>query len=303
MIGRQMDYLGMWAMEESRFDGLRNLILSADLSSHIAASTPYELRQSAYDLIDGGIAVVQIVGSLMKGKSSFGESTSTVEAKSAIRDATRNPLVEAIMLLVDSPGGTVAGTSDLADEVSAAGKLKPTAAYIEDLGASAAYWVASQAGFISTGATGLVGSIGTYMQVRDSSEAAKMAGVRVHVIKAGDLKGIGTPGTPLTINQRDELQRMIDAVNDVFTRSVAKGRRLNQTRLAEVATGGIFVGHSAKSAGLVDAVESLDQATERLRRRIDEKKQPAGPPKNLQSTGYRSWYAPRGHAHYRGMFN
>jgi ClpP class serine protease len=95
--------------------------------------------------------------------------------------------------------GSYPGRTNWQADVREANKKKPVTAYIEDLGASAAYWVASQAGKIYSNEPGFVGSIGTYLVVEDWSGAAEGAWAsKVHVVKAGEFKGAGYPGTPVT---------------------------------------------------------------------------------------------------------
>jgi hypothetical protein len=100
----------------------------------------------------------------------------------------------------------VAGTEELAADVAALAKIKPVHAFIDDLGASAAYWVASQAQAVYATASARVGSIGVILPFIDSTEAFKQAGLKVEVFAAGKFKSAGTPGVPLTDAQRALLQ-------------------------------------------------------------------------------------------------
>ena len=131
-----------------------------------------------YEITETGVAVIAISGIL--------EKRQTHHVRSLLRNATEDERVVGILLVIDSPGGTVAGTADLAASIRSAAKVKPVHAFVEDLAASAAYWAASQAGkvFANTN-TAMVGSIGTYAVLIDSSEMANKAGIKVHVIRAG----------------------------------------------------------------------------------------------------------------------
>ena len=282
---RLSDYFGVWSMYEPAFSGLFSLVTDMDLMDHVTrgiGATSIDERKmralmgekqedikadAAYDVSPGGVAIVSLTGTLMKAESSFSSSTSTVKARQAIRAASRDPNVSAILMLIDSPGGTVAGTNDLAMEIAAAEKIKPTGAFCEDLCASAAYWCASQAGLIACNPTALVGSIGTYMAVRDSSAQADAMKVKVHVIKAGDFKGAGTPGTKITDEQIAAWQEMVNALNAQFVQGVATGRKMTAEKAQGLADGRVHVGHDAKSLGLVDAVQSLDDTVRQLQER------------------------------------
>ncbi|HEY3265543.1 MAG TPA: S49 family peptidase [Armatimonadota bacterium] len=267
---------GPWAIEE-RYAAIAEARLSrVDWSAHMAA---WEAAQAArgtvdpaadakpYEVVDG-VAILQLTGPMTKGLNSFQAmfgGTSTVALRRSIRQAAADPDVKAILLNVDSPGGSVDGTAALADDVAAAAKKKPTCAYIDGQGCSAAYWVASQATRIDTGRTSIVGSIGTYTTVVDQSAYAESKGVKVHVIRAGTHKGAGVAGAPVTDEQLSEIQGMVDDINAQFEGGVMGGRKMNAQQLAGANDGRVFVGRKALKAGLVDGIGSFDQALNRLR--------------------------------------
>lgn len=265
-VPRLSDYFGAWAVEPERFARMAAAVQAMDLSAHVRSSTAGEARRVGgapvagrdYDLTDDGVAVITLSGVLMKSVGSMQEGTSSVEARRVIRGAAASPQVKAIALVIDSPGGTVSGTQDLANEVARAAKTKPTVAYIEDLGASAAYWVASQASKVYANESALVGSIGVFTVIEDMSERAGRLGIKVHVVKAGAMKGAGVPGTPVTEDQLAEIQRLIDADYKLFVREVAKGRRMTQEKVRELADGRVHIAGEAAKLGLIDGVRSLD---------------------------------------------
>jgi len=216
-----------------------------------------------------GIAVLQVTGMLIKGDSKYGGS-STIRLRHAVRRAKEDPAVQGGILQIDSPGGTIAGVSDLADDLADFNREKPLWAFIEDLGASAAYWLASQAGRIAANRTAEVGSIGVYCVVEDLSGAAEAAGIKVHVIGSGPYKGLGVEGTPITDEHLAYLQASVDDAFAHFTADVkrGRGRRLGADRLAESADGRVFPAADAKARGLIDAVESLDDTVAALAKEI-----------------------------------
>lgn len=289
-FARLADYFGAWAIHEETFLRAWQYLRQLDLAAHIRARQTVvavagdlhvhagvvpqsvvaggEWNSKFGFLVSGGVAILELAGSLMKHASSFDTATSTVRARYALREAVRNPEIQAILLAIDSPGGTVAGTQDLAADVAAAARKKPVHAYAEDLCASAAYWVASQALHLSAGPTSLIGSIGTYGVVVDSSAWAAKEGVQVHVVRAGQHKGAGVPGTPVTPEQLAECQRLIDGLNAHFLAGVAAGRKLDLSRVEVLADGRLHLAAEARKLGLIDAVESFDDALARLRQRV-----------------------------------
>lgn len=207
----------------------------------------------------GRTAIIQISGAMTKGRSKF-SGTSSLDVRRQVRSAASDSTIDAIMLHVDSPGGTVAGTADLADDVARAAASKPLAAHIDDLGASAAYWIASQAATVSASKTSEIGSIGTVLVVEDSSEQASAEGVKVHVISTGAFKGIGVPGAEVTDEQLAHLRDRVESLNDHFVSGVARGRKMSRGRLSESADGRVFVAEDAVGRGLIDKVSSFDDA-------------------------------------------
>ena len=258
-------YFGYWAMNEPQFRGLAERASTIDVQFHLtdqaeqASERAKSQRQKELEVTDG-VAVIPLHGTMMKHVSSFANGGSTVLARAEIRQAAAHPDVAAIMLHIDSPGGTAAGTYDLAHEVARADLKKPVFAFVEDLGASAAYWVASQARQVFCNSTAMVGSIGTFGVVHDLSAMAAQSGIKVHVIKAGQFKGTGIPGTELTAEQLADEQRVVSQLNEEFIRGVSKGRKMDLDTVREIADGRIHVGKAAQELGFVDAIKTYDQA-------------------------------------------
>lgn len=217
-----------------------------------------------YQVDVAGIAHIPMMGHMMKIDSKFG-GTNTLRTRHAVRTAATDTDVKAILLSIDSPGGTVAGTEELARDVANANAVKPVFAHIDDLGASAAMWVASQAGHISANATALVGSIGVVAVLEDSSKAAEKEGITVHVISTGKFKGAGIQGTKITDEHLAEIQEMVDDLNGHFLAAVSDGRQMPMDAVEAIADGRIHIAAKALDMGLIDAVQSGDETVEMIR--------------------------------------
>lgn len=209
--------------------------------------------------VHGDVAVIDIVGPLAKAEGKYAQ-TGTVRTRQAIRTALADGTVAAIMLRIDSPGGTVAGTQELADDVAAASKVKPVLAHIDDLGASAAYWVGMMASQLTANAMAQVGSIGTVAVVEDTSKAAEIAGVVVHVVSTGPLKGALSDGAPVLPEHLAYLQEMITAMGGAFFEATGKARGLKGAKLDAVTTGRVWMAADAQRLGLIDRVASFGEA-------------------------------------------
>ncbi len=258
-------HIGLWMVETTWFAGA----VAAAKAGAFQVQRVEPNQEALYTSDQGGIASIAMIGPMMKGPSKFG-GTDTVRTRGAVRAPASDPSVKAVMLHIDSPGGTVAGTAELAGDVRAANKFKPVFAHIEDLGASAAFYVASQARRITATATSHVGSIGTMATVVDSSEAASMEGIKVHVISTGSHKGDLADGTPVTDEQLAEVQRLANETNQHFLAAVKAGRGLSAAQLREASDGRVFLAAQAQDMGLIDAVATVDQAFKFVRDDIRE---------------------------------
>jgi signal peptide peptidase SppA len=266
------EYLGVWCMSPDQFMTAYALVRQTNILTHVAqvkaaGGVP---GGRAYDYVVGenGIATVDLAGTLMKQTSSMSGGTSTVMARGTIRKMRSDKSVDGVMLRVDSPGGSAAGTMDLADDVYELAKVKPVCVYADGLMASAAMWVGSQGTEISAGADALVGSVGTYAVVYDVSKWAEAEGIKAHVIRAGEFKGAATPGTEVTDKQLAEYQRIVDALNQNFLDGLSRGRRMSGEQVKAVNDGRIHPAADAKKLGLIDFVENYDAAYARLEQRV-----------------------------------
>ena len=254
-------HLGPWMVEPHWFGKAVGLIKAGMFQ--VQETEPSEFKLFTLDRT--GVATIPMIGPMMKGDSKYG-GTNTLRTRRAVRRATADGDVKSIMLHIDSPGGTVSGTAELANDVRQANQRKPVFAHIEDVGASAAFWVASQARRITATPTSEVGSIGTVAVVEDSSEAAGAEGVKVHVISTGAFKGAFADGAPVTDEHLDYLKELVGDLNKHFLAGVSRGRGLSIAKVRESADGRVFLAAEGQERGLIDAVGTIDDATRNIRR-------------------------------------
>ena len=213
--------------------------------------------------VAGDKANIRISGTLMKRVPNlfrwFGiDATSYAEILADIKDAVANDDVKDINLQIESPGGQVSGLMGLTDALFAFRHRKKDKTFrstIEDIGASAAFWIASQTETIhATDTNTEIGSIGVYMVIADLSKMAEDQGVKIHVISSGPLKGAGVPGSEITEEQLQSFQEIIDGISNNFVKDVARGRGISVTEAREWATGQVWLAADAKKLGLIDSV-------------------------------------------------
>jgi signal peptide peptidase SppA len=254
----------LWAITPDAYERLRETmarippdgLASATIVS--AAST----TNSGYQNSEG-VAVIPFNGVVSKNRTLmgriFGGQAVTTEAGAPVHPAGADYTVKSKHLVIDSPGGTVDGTSDLAGAVASANAVKPVTAYASDTAASAAYWIGSQAGRFVGNSTAAVGSIGVFAAIPDISRMAKNIGIDMNIVKSASAKGAGTMGAPVTDAQLSEVQRTVDAIHGQFVGAVSRGRGRD---MSAVADGRIHIGQAAVDIGLLDAIEPLSTTLE-----------------------------------------
>jgi protease-4 len=206
------------------------------------------------------VAVIPVQGTVQKrgGYCSLG----TKDLVAHMNAANRDPEISAIVLDIDSPGGQVDGTEELAQAVALSGK--PVVAYIDGLGASAAYWIASQASsiFINSASTAYAGSLGVLCMSVFQGAFLEKQGIKVEILRSTRAtdKARMNPVEPLSDDVRAAVQADLDQIGETFIEAVTKGRAGKLSTKEDVFTGKVYKGSDAKKHGLVDAIGSLQDA-------------------------------------------
>lgn len=199
-------------------------------------------------------AIIPITGPIFRRANLLTEISGATSIETLARDfeqAASDPSIRSIIIEIDSPGGQVAGVSEFAAQVRDAAGNKQVVAYVSDLGASAAYWIASAADRIVTRDTARLGSIGVVMQVA--------AGGNDRTIKFVSSQSPRKHAAPDSDLGRSALQAEVDALAQVFIDSIAGYRGVDpETVIEKFGQGGVFVGQAAVDAGLADRLGSLE---------------------------------------------
>lgn len=237
--------------------------------------------------VSDGVATIDLHGPLMRQPDListllFG-ATDMNEVTEAIQEAVQREDVQSILLDIDSPGGTVNGTPELAQTVADAAKLKPVYAFSAGQMCSAAYWIASQCDAIYSTPSARVGSIGVMLPFIDSTEKFRSEGLKVEVFAAGRFKGMATPGVPLSEEQRALIQSDIEEIAAEFKTAVLARRRKIPDSAME---GQSFSARNAQRLNLAGMVRSRDEVISRLRSmqaaRVDTRSQASTPMKTVE---------------------
>lgn len=175
-------------------------------------------------------------------------------------DFRDNEAIKALVLRVDSPGGGVAPSQELHEEIRKFAEIKPVVVSMGSVAASGGYYVAVPAQRIVANPGTITGSIGVIMEFANLQQLLEKIGLRSEVVKSGNHKDIGSPLRPMSAADRQILQTMIDDVHDQFVTAVAEGRQLDIVKVRAIADGRIFSGRQALAAGLVDELGNLQDA-------------------------------------------
>lgn len=199
-----------------------------------------------------------------------GVITENPDRIAAIRALADDDQVKAVLIRIDSPGGTATGGEALYTALRHVAEKKPVVAAIGTLGASAAYMTALAADRILVRETSITGSIGVILEAPEMSGLLDRLGIGVNTLKSAPLKGEPSFSSPLSPDGRAYLQAMIDDSFAYFRDLVAKRRKLGADDLTKVADGRAFTGRQALALRLVDAVggEAEAQAWLEAERRI-----------------------------------
>lgn len=241
-----------------------------DLASLSAATgIAFDNAPKGYTVHDG-VAVLPIDGVIAKRMNLFTKISGGTSSELVGRDfsaALDDRSVQSIVLAIDSPGGTVDGTPELADLIYQARGQKPILAVTDGMMASAAYWIGSAADqVLISSEVAITGSIGVVTQHLDKSGAEAKQGVKTTEIFAGKYKRIASQYEPLTAEGRAYIQEAVDHAYSVFVEAVARNRGSSvDDVLNRMADGRTFNGSQAVEAGLVDGVATLAAAIDRAR--------------------------------------
>lgn len=256
-----------WALHPAKFEEIANFLdrRLAGEKLEIAAVAAKEGNKAddSYE-VRNGVAILPVFGVIDKRMNllmRISGGTSTELLARDFQQALDDPDVTAILLDIESPGGSVDGPKDVADLIYQARGRKPVVAYANGLMASAAYWIGSAADVIVANETAEVGSIGVAAMHYDVSAADALNGVKRTAIFAGKYKRIASDEKPLSEEGKNYLQGIVDDYYGLFLEAVARNRRVDiETVQKNMADGRIFIGKKALKAGLVDKIGNFNDA-------------------------------------------
>ncbi|HNQ23652.1 MAG TPA: signal peptide peptidase SppA [Phycisphaerae bacterium] len=238
--------------------------------------TETRIHRDAWPALDK-VAVIDVTGIIRNTRPArlLGEGEQPVSLLAEELDkARRDPLVKAVILRINSPGGTVTASELMHDEIRRFRKCgKPVIAVLMDVAASGGYYIACACDEIIVHRTTITGSIGVIVQMFDISGTMQLVGVKSDAITSGPRKDSGSPFRAMTPEERALFQQVVNELYDRFVEVVREGRpALDETQVRSLADGRIYTARQALEAGLVDRIGTWHDALDAARQRSGAKR-------------------------------
>ena len=246
-----------WLVKETNIENVVKMYSKLDDIPTTDIKPSNEMDVLPYDISDG-VAIIDIEGIIINCANDFESDLGFVgceQVKDLIASAINDTGVSAIILTIDSCGGTVTGVPELADYIVKARAIKPIVAYVDNECCSAAYWIAASCTAIYASKSANLGSIGVYMSCLDVSKMFENEGVKAVVIKAGTYKGAGIQGTSFSEEQIQYFQDQVNVIYNLFKSHI----RSNRGNISDdIMQGQDFYGFQCVSNKLIDSVSDLE---------------------------------------------
>ncbi len=212
--------------------------------------------------VEDKIAVISLSGMItFQGSSLISGATITPElVKGHLSRAEVDPAVKAIVIRVNSPGGTVPACQEILEEIERVKEEKPIIVVMENMAASGGYYISAGADRIVASPVALTGSIGVISRVMNVEELYEKLGIRVQTFKGGRYKDMYSGLRELKEEEEEIMQRLVDEYYEHFVGVVAAGRGLSTEEARGLATGQLYTGAEAERLGLVDRLGGLETA-------------------------------------------
>ncbi len=217
------------------------------------------------------IAIVYASGAISPGKNANPLDASGIYARTLIRDlraARDNDNVEAIILRIDSPGGSAFASDEIWAEIREVRKTKPVYASMSDVAASGGYYIAMACDTIIAHPSTITGSIGVIMSIPNFTGSVAKVGITIDTVSLGPSASFMNAGLPLTDGDKKTLRAFGQGIYTRFVQKVAESRKMDTAAARKLARGRVWTGTAAKEAGLVDLLGGLDVAIATAKKRI-----------------------------------
>ncbi|KPA17332.1 multidrug transporter [Candidatus Magnetomorum sp. HK-1] len=223
-------------------------------------------------MVCGTLIFMSMILTVSVSTPEFGEKVGIIEIDGVITDALpviqdlqyfrKNDLVKAILIRINSPGGGVAPSQEIFREIQKTKKIKTVIVSMGTVAASGGYYIASAANGIVASSGTITGSIGVIMGFTNLENLFQKIGLSTSVVKSGNLKDIGSPTRPMTLEEKTFLQEFVTEIHEQFISDVSNGRNLPIEEIRTIADGRILTGEQAKQLQLIDRMGNYEDAVQ-----------------------------------------
>lgn len=244
-------------------DELRHRIgLAPDKKVEYVKYSRYKRSFSTYKESKNEVAVIVGEGTILPGKANPGQSIIGSETfTEEVRKARENEKVKAVVIRINSPGGSSLASDVMWREIALTAKVKPVIASMSDVAASGGYYMAMGCDTIVAQPHTITGSIGVFSVLYDASGFLNnKIGITSEELKTGEIGELITFSRPLTEAEKAIWQKRTEEVYETFTSKAAEGRKMSVENIKKVASGRVWTGVQAKERGLVDVLGSFEDA-------------------------------------------
>jgi protease-4 len=227
----------------------------AGLLSSTFSRASYKLGDAIYEIrLEGVISAEKYSSLLME------ETVTPEEMMSQLDEAESNPIVKAILIRVNSPGGSAAASQEIYEELKKV--EKPVVVSVSETCASGAYYISTAADRIIANRSSSVGSIGVITKIPNFEGLFEQLGIEYVTIKQGEFKDVGSIDRPITEEEASMLEAQLKEIYEQFISDVADSRGMDISDVRELATGWVFLGTEALDLGLIDEIGNYKDAIE-----------------------------------------
>ena len=210
-----------------------------------------------------GVQVIRMEGTMVTGDISDADTVGSEVVGRELRDAANDPMIEAIVLRVNSPGGTPAAAQEIIRDITYAKSKKPVVVSMGDMGTSAAYYVSAHADKIYANPDTFTAGIGVIWKFSDVSRWNEKEGYNVSIVKSGSKKDMGSTSRPITEAEQEYAQKVVNDSFELFITDVISQRMIARS---EIEDGRVIRGADAVGLNIIDEIGNLNDAIDGARK-------------------------------------
>lgn len=221
----------------------------------------YAKDADPYAYSENKIAVIYAMGEIMPGKQNPNEQIGSKSFISQLHKAQKDETIKAIVIRINSPGGSAFASDEMAHEIIACKKIKPVIVSFGDVSASGGYYMGCVADSIFALPNTITGSIGVFALLPNTEKLfGNTMGLNYQTVELGELSAGWRPDRALSAKEQEKMQVMVNSIYDDFITTVANGRKLTKARVSELAEGRVYTAEDALPLGLIDGLGGIDRA-------------------------------------------